>query len=70
VGDTGVDALMLVMLLAALHVVIDTVWFVVLASPVGRVRHVLARAKVRRYLERLIGTTLIGLGIRVAAARI
>ncbi|WP_028926695.1 LysE family translocator [Pseudonocardia acaciae] len=66
----GVDALKIVMLLAALHVVIDAAWFVVLAASVGRVRHLLAGAKVRRCLERLTGTALIGLGIRVAAGKI
>ncbi|WP_028923681.1 LysE family translocator [Pseudonocardia acaciae] len=65
----GSDALTVVIMLAALQVVIDSGWFVFLATCVGRVRHVLARAKVRRVLERVIGTALIGLGVRVAAAK-
>ena len=57
------------MLLGVLQVVVDATWYVMLALLVGRARDFFSRAAVRRRLERITGTVLIGLGIRLAADR-
>lgn len=48
------------------HVVVDTAWYLLLAAAVGRARAWFARSGVRRWIERITGTVLIGLGVRMA----
>jgi threonine/homoserine/homoserine lactone efflux protein len=66
----GADVLATTMLLGVLQVVVDATWYVMLALLVGRARDFFSRAAVRRRLERITGTVLIGLGIRLAADRV
>jgi threonine/homoserine/homoserine lactone efflux protein len=42
------------------------VWLVAVATAAGRLRAVLQRDPVRRAIEAVTGTVLIGLGVRVA----
>jgi threonine/homoserine/homoserine lactone efflux protein len=65
----GADVLATTMLLGVLQVVVDATWYVMLALLVGRARDFFSRAAVRRRLERITGTVLIGLGLRLAADR-
>lgn len=53
--------------LAAIQVVIDAAYCTAVVLLASRVRHWLARAAVRRRLERMLGTVLIALGIQLAA---
>ncbi|WP_073480996.1 LysE family translocator [Streptoalloteichus hindustanus] len=62
----GADVLTTTMALALLHIVVDSTWFLVVAAFVGRVRAFFGRANVRRHLERITGTVLIALGLRLA----
>jgi threonine/homoserine/homoserine lactone efflux protein len=62
---TAADSLTLAMV--ALAVVL--LWFVVLANVVSVLRRFLTRPHVRRTIDALTGTTLIGLGVRLAATR-
>ncbi len=52
--------------LALIHTVEGMAWFAVLAFGVHRARSVLARTRVIRVVESLVGVTLVGLGLRVA----
>lgn len=54
--------------LAVLQVVIETCLYLALAVGVGQARTWFNRPKVRRGLEAVSGTVLIGLGVRVAAS--
>ena len=54
--------------LAAVQVVIDGSYCVVVVLLASRARHWLSRAAVRRRLERILGVTLVALGIDLAAA--
>jgi RhtB (resistance to homoserine/threonine) family protein len=49
--------------------VITAVWFSVVATVVGALRRVFSRARVRRAIDAVTGTALIGLGVRLAATR-
>jgi len=53
--------------LALVHNAEGMAWFAVLALGVGRARRVLARRRVVRVVESLVGIALVGFGIRVAA---
>lgn len=66
---SGADVLATTMLLGVLQVVVDATWYIMLALLVGRARDFFSRAAVRRRLERITGTVLIGLGLRLAADR-
>ena len=54
------------LLLAAIHIATGVVWLAFYAWLVARARAVVGRPRVRRTLDRLTGTVLVGLGIRVA----
>lgn len=54
------------LLLAALFVVVDTLWYSLIASVLSRFTAWLRKAEIRRRLERLTGVVLIGLGVRLA----
>jgi threonine/homoserine/homoserine lactone efflux protein len=53
--------------LALIQVVIDTTYCAVLVLLAARVRPWLSRIVVRRYLERILGTILVALGVQLAA---
>jgi threonine/homoserine/homoserine lactone efflux protein len=54
------------MLMAALIIVFDFVWYTTLSVLVSRARKAFDRTSLARWLERVSGTILIALGIRVA----
>jgi threonine/homoserine/homoserine lactone efflux protein len=54
--------------LAAVQVVIETGFYLILAYGVGRAGAFFRRSKVRRRLDAIAGTVLLGLGIRVAVS--
>ncbi|MFB9432043.1 LysE family translocator [Streptoalloteichus tenebrarius] len=62
----GADVLGTTAALALLHIVVDSTWFLLVAAFVGRARAFFGRVSVRRHLERLTGTVLIALGLRLA----
>jgi threonine/homoserine/homoserine lactone efflux protein len=53
-------------LLGAIAATISLVWFALLANVVGALRAVFARVRVRRVIDAVMGTVLIGLGVRIA----
>ncbi len=55
-------------LLALLQVAVEVVLYVSLAAAVGRAGAWFRRPQIRRRLEAVSGTVLIGLGVRVAAS--
>lgn len=57
-------------LLSFVWVIVDALWYVVLAWAVNRVRGLLSRPAVRRGMERAAGVVLIGFGLRLAAERL
>lgn len=65
----GAPVLPRTLLLSAILVGLAALWYVVLAVAVTRLRPVLARAGVRRRLDQITGTVLVGLGIRLALER-
>jgi threonine/homoserine/homoserine lactone efflux protein len=54
------------LLLAALWVVVDTVWYLGIVLLLSRIIGWLKRTEIRRRLERISGAVLIGLGIKLA----
>lgn len=58
-------ALPMLLLLAVIWTVVDLVWFLAVVWLVARIREWMARAAVRRWMETVSGTVLIGLGVRV-----
>ena len=52
--------------LALLWVVVDTAWYLVIVMLLDRISRWLRKATVRKRLEQLSGTVLIGLGVRLA----
>ncbi|WP_055478400.1 LysE family translocator [Sphaerimonospora mesophila] len=62
----GVNVPATLTLLAVVWVVVDTLWYLAFIWMVGRVGAVFSRPAVRRRLEQVSGTVLIGLGVRVA----
>lgn len=66
----GRDAPLVVLLLFALsHAVIGLTYLTLLVTALHRVRRVLARRRVRRTLDALTGTALLGFGARLAVER-
>jgi threonine/homoserine/homoserine lactone efflux protein len=54
------------LLMAALIIVFDFIWYTTLSVLVSRAKAALQRTRLVRWLERVTGSVLIGLGIRVA----
>jgi threonine/homoserine/homoserine lactone efflux protein len=52
-----------------MHIAMSIVWLAAFASAVARAGHVLRRPRPRRVLERLTGTALVALGLRLATAK-
>jgi threonine/homoserine/homoserine lactone efflux protein len=65
VGDRG-SALPTTLLMVALVVALDFVWYTALAVLVSRARAAYSGSRLSRRVERLTGVVLIGLGARVA----
>jgi RhtB (resistance to homoserine/threonine) family protein len=57
------------MLLASIHAGMGLAWLVALAAVLDRARALITRPRVKRLLEGVSGTILIGLGARLAFAR-
>jgi threonine/homoserine/homoserine lactone efflux protein len=57
------------LLLAAIQIALAFSWHLILATLVARARQAFSRAAVRRRIEAVTGTVLIGLGLRLAAER-
>ncbi|HET9138794.1 LysE family translocator [Actinophytocola sp.] len=53
-------------LLAALWVLVDTVWYLLIVALITRIIGWLGRTSIKRRLERISGAVLIALGIRLA----
>ncbi|MEV4311364.1 LysE family translocator [Actinocrispum sp. NPDC049592] len=54
------------LLLSALAVVVTVVWFTVLANIVGALRKFFTSPRVRRTMDAVTGTILVGLGVKIA----
>jgi len=52
--------------LAGVHILVGLIWMTLYAHLVARAHRTLTRSDVRRWLERVTGVVLIGLGLRVA----
>ncbi|HUZ15144.1 MAG TPA: LysE family translocator [Gaiellaceae bacterium] len=66
---TGEPAFRTTGFLAGTFLVIAVVWWRVFSCAVGALGHVLARPRVRAWLERVTGCVLVGLGVRVVLLR-
>lgn len=53
-------------LLVAIHLTIGLVWLPLIVYTATRARHLFLRARIRRWLDRLTATVLIGLGLKLA----
>jgi RhtB (resistance to homoserine/threonine) family protein len=67
--EPGQSVLLWTSLLAAIHIAMSVVWLVFFAWLVARARDAVARPRVRRVLDRVTGTVLVALGLRVATSR-
>jgi threonine/homoserine/homoserine lactone efflux protein len=54
------------LLLAALHALMGLAWLVAYGYSIHRAGNLVARPAVRRFLDRLTGTVLVGFGLRLA----
>ncbi len=63
---TGTPRLDQTLLLSALAVVVTVVWFTVLANIVGTLRKFFTSPRVRRTMDAVTGTILVGLGVKIA----
>ncbi|MFQ5994937.1 MAG: LysE family translocator [Acidiferrobacterales bacterium] len=57
------------LLLAGIHAAMGLVWLIALASLLDRARTVVTTPRVRRWLEGISGTILVGLGARLALSQ-
>jgi threonine/homoserine/homoserine lactone efflux protein len=62
----GVPALPVMLALSVLWALIDASWGLTLVWMAGRARRTLRRPAMRRWLERVSGVVLVGLGVRLA----
>jgi threonine/homoserine/homoserine lactone efflux protein len=65
VGDRA-SVLPTTLAMAALLVAFDLVWYTTLAVAVSRAKQAVLRTRVVRWMERVTGAVLLGLGVRVA----
>jgi threonine/homoserine/homoserine lactone efflux protein len=65
----GDPALLVSMLLACVHIALGIVWLSLYAWLLGRAVETFKGSRVRRALDALTGTVLVGLGLRLAAER-
>jgi threonine/homoserine/homoserine lactone efflux protein len=61
VGDT--------LVLSGIAVVTTAAWYLLLANVVGGLRRFFTRGRVRRTIDAVTGTAMIGLGVRLVATR-
>jgi threonine/homoserine/homoserine lactone efflux protein len=61
----GAPVLPASLLLAGIHAVEGLLWFALLASATARLRVVLSRDRVRRAVQRVTATVLVGFGVRL-----
>lgn len=64
--DPGAGVMGRTALLAAVFLGLGTAWLVLFTALLGRLRPLLARDAVRRWVERVTGAVLVGLGVRLA----
>ena len=64
----GDPALAISLVLAGIHVAFGLAWLTTYAWLVTRAGDVLRRPRARRALDRLTGTVLVALGLRIAAS--
>jgi threonine/homoserine/homoserine lactone efflux protein len=62
----GTPVLPASLLLAAIHATEGLLWFALLATATARLRRLLSRAPVRRAVQRVTATVLVGFGVRLA----
>jgi threonine/homoserine/homoserine lactone efflux protein len=62
----GANALLTSAVLGAVHVLVDVCWYTTLATVVTGAKAFFDRSAVKRWLERVVGAVLIGLGLRLA----
>jgi threonine/homoserine/homoserine lactone efflux protein len=62
---SGAPVLPTSLLLAGIHAVEGLLWFALLAGTTARLRVVLARERVRRAVQRVTATVLVGFGVRL-----
>ena len=65
VGDRA-SVLPTTLAMAALIVAFDLLWYTTLAVAVSRAKQAVLRTRLVRWMERVTGTVLLGLGVRVA----
>jgi RhtB (resistance to homoserine/threonine) family protein len=65
----GDPALLISMLLAGVHIALGVLWLSLYAWLLDRAVTAFKRSRVRRALDALTGTVLVGLGLRLAAER-
>ncbi|MDA2809776.1 LysE family transporter [Nocardiopsis sp. RSe5-2] len=65
---SGAPVLPFLLVPAVLWTLVDLAWYGPAAWAVGLVRRAFARSAVRRWMEAVSGTVLVGPGVRVAAA--
>jgi RhtB (resistance to homoserine/threonine) family protein len=65
--EPGRSVLLWTSWLAAIHIAMGVAWLAVFAWLVARAAHALSRPRVRRALDRVTGTVLVALGLRVAS---
>jgi threonine/homoserine/homoserine lactone efflux protein len=54
-------------LLVAIHLAIGLIWLPLIVWTAARARHLFLRERIRRWLDRITATVLIGLGGKLAA---
>ncbi|HUR52277.1 MAG TPA: LysE family translocator [Mycobacteriales bacterium] len=62
---SGTPVLPASLLLAGIHALEGVLWFALLATATARLRVVLSRARVRRVVQRVTATVLVGFGVRL-----
>jgi threonine/homoserine/homoserine lactone efflux protein len=67
--EPGSSVLPTTLLMATLLVIFDFAWYSSLAVMVSRAKTGLTRSRVGRWMERVTGSVLVGLGLRVALER-
>jgi threonine/homoserine/homoserine lactone efflux protein len=67
--ETGGNAFAASLLLAATHAVLTLAWLLVFAGAASRAGQVLRRERVQRLIDRITGSVLVALGVRVALER-
>jgi threonine/homoserine/homoserine lactone efflux protein len=67
--DPSMPATPQILLLATAFIAMGAMWLIMYVVAVDHLAGVLTRPAVKRWLDRIIGTTLVALGLRLATAR-